>query len=258
MISCSIATSKSSAAMASSPWALPMVATTWSRNFRSEALRTGAELFDERAVTSAGEHQRVYRTAPAFCLKVGKTYHLEFAFVDRRLTLAINGVEVFTPVDRPAVDGRGGVERPVKLGALGVETRWSKVRLYRDIHYTGAGHAVGAPVRLGARQYFVLGDNSPNSEDNRIWSDADHRPVPVPEDAFLGKPFLVHLPSQVLHGSWFGHEYEYQGVDWRRVALVALTRAKWPEGPCVVQDPLGTMPRLLYYPFGPGPCEDAE
>jgi signal peptidase I len=180
-------------------------------------VKQGAQLFDARALTSRGERQRIYRSAPQYALRAGKTYHLEFVFVDRRATLAVDGTCPFEPVDRPAVDGRGGVERPIKVGACGVEVRFNNVRLFRDIHYTATGHAAGTPVRLGAGQNFVLGDNSPNSEDNRVWSDSQNNPVPVPEKAFLGKPFLIQLPSRLVHGRWFGRDFEYQGIDWTRM-----------------------------------------
>lgn len=179
--------------------------------------KRGAQLYDERTARSSADQARIFRTSPQFSLRTGKTYHVEFAFVDRRVTLAIDGTQVFEPVDRPAVDGRGGIDRPVKMGGRGVELRLRNVRIFRDVHYTGMGHAVGTPVRLGAGQYFVLGDNSPNSEDNRIWSDAEHNPVPVRESAFLGKPFLVHLPSRTVDRTWLGREYQHQSIDWKRI-----------------------------------------
>jgi signal peptidase I len=179
--------------------------------------KTGAQLLDGKTVEEGELRKRFYRCSPEYALQQGKTYQVEYAFVDRRATLAVNGSSPFAPVDRPAVEGRGGVDRPVKLGARGVEVRFKNVRIFRDIHYTDTGHAVGTPVHLGARQYFVLGDNSPNSEDNRIWSDANNNPVPVPEANFLGKPFLVHMPSRIVASPWPGRQTEYQGIDWHRI-----------------------------------------
>jgi signal peptidase I len=154
----------------------------------------------------------VYRTAPAFGLAPGRTYHVEFAFADRRASLAVDGREVFAAVDRPSLPHRAEVVKPARLGARGVEGVVQNFRLFRDVHYTTerARHAADAPVRLGAGQYFVLGDNSPNSEDNRYWSDAAGRPLPVPEASFLGKPFLLHLPSRARDGGGWR-------VDWDRV-----------------------------------------
>ena len=83
------------------------------------------------------------------------------------------------------------------------------------MHYTAAGrHAAQAPVRLGAGQYFVLGDNSPNSDDSRFWSDGAGRPLPVAEASFLGKPFLLHLPSRMEAGADGRPEPR---LDWDRV-----------------------------------------
>ena len=159
-----------------------------------------------------------FRTAPEIGLTAGKTYHVELAFVDRRLTLAVDGACPFAPVDRPAVADRPGVARPVRLGARGADVRFHNFRIFRDIHYTETGrHGVAAPVRLGAGQYFVLGDNSPNSDDSRFWSDRDGRPAPVPAANLLGKPFVVHLPSRVVRRDAFGRHWEYQGLDVGRV-----------------------------------------
>src|SRR5262245_26353630 len=160
----------------------------------------------------------VYRAAPEFWLRPGRTYHVQLAFVDRRLTLAVDGALPLPPVDRPPPDWRDKVERPVRLGASGAELRWHNVRLYRDVHYTPAGsHASSSPVRLGAGEYFVLGDNSPSSQDSRFWTGADGRPVPVAERLLGGKPFLVHYPSRVAPRDGPGGGWESPGPDWGRV-----------------------------------------
>lgn len=180
-------------------------------------LPVGASKDGARLVS--GDTQRtVYRTAPGLALVPGRACHVELAFVDRRVTLAIDGVSPFNPVDRPSVGRRPPVERPMRFGARGVEVTFDNVRLFRDVHYTEAGyHALRQPVRLGAAQYFVLGDNSPNSDDSRFWSDDDDRPLPVPEASFLGKPFLVHMPSRISRWEAFGRHWEYQAIDWGRM-----------------------------------------
>jgi signal peptidase I len=171
------------------------------------------------SVPAAVPFDGVCRTAPEFALAAGRTYRVELAFVDRRLTLAVDGTLPFAPVDRPLLaEERGPVTRPVRLGARGVAVRVRHFRLFRDVHYVEAGrHAVRAPVRLGAGEYFVLGDNSPNSDDNRFWTDAEGRPVPVPAANLLGKPFVVHLPSRRVQWDGLGRHWEHQGLDWHRV-----------------------------------------
>jgi signal peptidase I len=173
---------------------------------------SGACLFD------AQRPDRVYRSAPTVALSAGKTYHVELAFVDRRATLAVDGVCPFAPVDRPAIEGRDDVIRPVKIGARGVDVRIHNFRLSRDVHYTRSGtHGLDSPVRLGADEYFVLGDNSPNSNDNRFWTGPNGGPVPVPRANFLGKPFVVHLPGRVVTGGSGGKQPEFPGLDWGRI-----------------------------------------
>jgi signal peptidase I len=55
-------------------------------------------------------------------------------------------------------------------------------------------------VRLGDDEFFVLGDNSPVSNDSRFWSEG---PV-VRGSMFIGKPFLVHLPGELVPLRVFG------------------------------------------------------
>src|SRR5262249_32848819 len=140
---------------------------------------------------------QVYRTAPTFHLRPGRRYQVTLAFADRRVTLTVDGTCPFPPVDLPEPGKRSAVVRPVRVGAKGVAAVGRDFRPSRDIHYPqGPGGAArngvrGEVVPLGADQFFVLGDNSPHSEDSRFWRD-DHGAVPAQN--LLGKPFLVHLP----------------------------------------------------------------
>jgi len=64
---------------------------------------------------------------------------------------------------------------------------------------------------LGRGEYFMLGDNSSNSEDSRYWS------IPgVPERNILGRPLLLHQPSRwTTIGGW-----DVQSIDWKRVRWI--------------------------------------
>jgi signal peptidase I len=153
-------------------------------------------------------------------LKPRKTYRVEFAFVDRRASLAIDGREVITPLDLPfdppARPARGGMSRPFQLGASNASVIVRNLRLTHDIHYLSVGKADrGWP--LAADEYFLLGDNSSNSHDSRYWAIND-RPSPgVPEAAFIGKPFLIHQPLRLGRLSINGTERTFRTLDWARV-----------------------------------------
>ncbi len=133
---------------------------------------------------------------------------LEASVMDRRLMVALDDEPLFDPIDyeNPASGPEAG-ESPVALGVRGGSLTVGDLRIYRDIYYTTAlaniprrPFGVDSPYLLGPDEFFVLGDNSPVSNDSRFWSAS---PV-VPGELFLGKPFLVHLPGQVVPLQVFG------------------------------------------------------
>ncbi|MBX6312125.1 MAG: signal peptidase I [Isosphaeraceae bacterium] len=136
---------------------------------------------------------------------------LEVSWFDRRLTVALDGKLLFDPIDidEPPT-GPSPDQIPPALGVLGGgEAVLGDLRIYRDIYYTDAlasaprrPFGVEEPYQLGPGEYFVLGDNSPVSNDSRFWPES---PV-VEASRFLGKPFLVHLPSRVIPLKVFGRE----------------------------------------------------
>jgi signal peptidase I len=148
---------------------------------------------------------------------------LEASVFDRRLIVAINGEPLFEPLDyddpapSPPAD-----ESPIALGVRGGELTVTELKLYRDVYYTNTlggvprrPHGVGEPFKLRADEYFVLGDNSPVSNDSRFWASS---PV-VPRSMFLGKPFLVHLPGQVVPLEVFGRSV-YWVPDPRQIRYI--------------------------------------
>jgi signal peptidase I len=87
--------------------------------------------------------------------------------------------------------GSPNAPRTISLGCRG-NGAVSNLRLWRDIYYTdpGPGHARSAltgPYEITAGECFVLGDNSPISDDSRTF------PKPgVSLDQIVGKP--IRLP----------------------------------------------------------------
>jgi signal peptidase I len=152
------------------------------------------------------------KTANRPPLKTGKTHRVEMAFVDRRVWVAVDGHEYFT-FDLPPAGRRADVTSPFRLGAEGATVAFRHVKLYRDIHYrTGDRNAGPVPYPLGPDEYFLMGDNSANSDDSRSWQ------IPgVPERNFLGKPFLLHQPSRPARWGLAGRQVDAQAIDWDRV-----------------------------------------
>jgi len=130
--------------------------------------------------------------------------------------VSIDGRQPFGAFDLPQLPARSQVTRPFRVGATEADVVVRDLKLYRDLYYVPKGtHAVQQPWRLGDAEYFMLGDNSANSDDCRFWK------VPgVPETAFLGKPFLLHQPSRLATWNLFGNPRETQAQDWSRVRWI--------------------------------------
>jgi signal peptidase I len=152
------------------------------------------------------------KTANRPPLKPGKTYRIEMAFVDRRVSVAVDGHEYFA-FDLPPAERRNDLTSPFRLGAEGANIAFRHIRLFRDVYYrAGDRHAGPEPYQLGSDEYFFLGDNSANSDDSRSWQ------IPgVPERNFLGKPFLLHQPSRPTTWGLAGRRVDAQAIDWDRI-----------------------------------------
>jgi signal peptidase I len=164
------------------------------------------------------------------------TYRLRFANVDDQLLLWVNGKSV-------AFDGRYGPLgnlvpnrddlAPARLGSNGVAVAFDHLRILRDVYYIAVnttntgdfGHltdfddptkwkalatepAVSFP--LAADQFLVLGDNSPRSQDSRLWRNYDEEGRPehyVKRELLIGKAVYIYwphpLPFPGLPDTWW-------------------------------------------------------
>ena len=68
---------------------------------------------------------------------------------------------------------------------------WINGRIYVESYIRNAGSTTMEAQRLGEKEYFVMGDNRPQSNDSRNWG-------PVPEDNIVGKVWLVYWPFSSL------------------------------------------------------------
>lgn len=185
----------------------------------SAALRSGSDRFVVRIPVGLPGKVELVRNGVRVPISEGsnpfregggwpRTVTLEASVFDRRVMVALDGKLLFEPYDyeRPRT-GRGVGEIPIGVGVDGGELMIHRIQIFRDVHYTGTlagtprqGQSVRSAVALGSGEYFVLGDNSPVSNDSRFWSAG---PV-VPASMLLGKPFLVHLPGAVVPLQVFG------------------------------------------------------
>jgi len=132
---------------------------------------------------------------------------IEISLFDQQFLLAFNGKVAACWQYEPAGPNRQPSSRPLAIGSQGIKARIRDVRVYRDVYYTRpvgvrARRGFDEPVQLGDDEYFVLGDNSPLSEDSRTWPGRGT----VPADLLVGKPLVVHFPvRRVELGGWSFH-----------------------------------------------------
>ncbi|MFN0011990.1 MAG: signal peptidase I [Phycisphaerales bacterium] len=172
--------------------------------------------------------------------KPGVVTNVEFWHLDQRLelwvdgSLAASGNYNWTPAQRIAfatgqsleqiassnpnasmqlVDARLYSKPRVRWEFSGGAFALHRVGLDRDLHYRPARRNVsGQPawgthptttMRLNGDQFFVCGDNSPASEDGRLWerpdewvaAEIDPTVGVVPRNLMLGKAFFVYFPA---------------------------------------------------------------
>jgi signal peptidase I len=107
----------------------------------------------------------------------------------------------------------------VRWSFAGGPMKVHRVQVERDIFYQPAPFRFQKPTRgahynnfptLNADQFFMLGDNSPNSEDSRYWTSEgldpwvreriDDTPGVVNRDLIVGKAFIVYFPAPLDGG----------------------------------------------------------
>jgi signal peptidase I len=134
---------------------------------------------------------------------------VKFANVDHQLIFEYGGTKWTHDLGRDLLDVgrvRQDIEPRVEIFGSGKLTL-SHIAIFRDIHYTEPRSSSRAtkdhPFILNKDEFFVLGDNSPNSEDGRLWNRSgvankglsNYRTGTVPRDYLVGKALFVYWPS---------------------------------------------------------------
>ena len=128
----------------------------------------------------------------------------EFANVDHHLVLRWGqkrfSYELVNDNDLKGIDQQVAPPQVKIFGSGSMEIR--SVGLYRDIYYLNYGCVRATnqtPFELNDNEYFVCGDNSPNSLDSRLWSTEGlgnygipYRAGIVPHDYLMGKAVMVY------------------------------------------------------------------
>jgi signal peptidase I len=138
---------------------------------------------------------------------------VQFENIDHQLIFHVGSERLSYDLGRGSNDAglrKSEIQSQVKIFGAGKLKLWH-VAIFRDIHYTSTelrngpslGNAAeGNPLTLQADEFFVLGDNSPDSGDSRWWSmpgkgnnGVFYRKGTVPRDYLIGKALFVYWPS---------------------------------------------------------------
>jgi len=179
---------------------------------------------------------------------------VQFADVDHQLVFQVGSRIMTYDLGRGPDDAgprRTEIQPQVEVFGSG-KLRLSHLAIFRDIHYTAEKYAnsnnfgratEGKPFALGKDEFFVLGDNSPNSEDSRWWdkpgignNELSYREGIVPRDYLVGKALFVYWPS--------GFEFSWpqslkffllKNSRYNRLAAVAYWFVSWQWVPNIGQ-----------------------
>jgi signal peptidase I len=92
----------------------------------------------------------------------------------------------------------------------------------------GSNNTPEARFELGSDEYMMLGDNSPRSQDSRVWPNArgaTHRHA-VPRSALVGRAFYIYWP----HGVPFMNDGEGYAVNYHKeVTTRGVRKTEYPD-----------------------------
>ncbi|MCB9849514.1 MAG: hypothetical protein H6817_02280 [Phycisphaerales bacterium] len=165
-----------------------------------------------------------FATAKVAPLTPGKPFEFAMENLDYRVRVLVNGREVLATTDEQYTPNIAALRKPrvhpptlppaIAANDLDVELR--HVRVEHDIYYISEDRPQAVPLGYHAwavenhpmwlrdGEFFMLGDNSAQSKDSRLWNYVgDHlysrgeayQLGTVPRDQLIGRAFFVYWPS---------------------------------------------------------------
>ncbi|HUN81433.1 MAG TPA: S26 family signal peptidase [Phycisphaerae bacterium] len=201
--------------------------------FRTRISADGTVTLDRPRARGVMDRLERGKTDP---LQTGKPLQIEYENLDYRVALRINSEEVIATKDSDYApnlsrlldgqyrDGRDDLAS-VRIGARNIGLEIRHLAVHRDVFYRseceldgitmmGRSNPYGRypgwgtarnPIYLRSSppDYFVCGDNSPQSKDARLWFEVcsilrdrgDYQYGTVPGDQMIGRAFFVYWPS---------------------------------------------------------------
>ena len=138
-------------------------------------------------------NSKIASDANAF-IELENKCRIEFSNVDKRVSLKLNGSEIFSHTydDDLLPYNNYTKHSKLRIGGVNIEAVFKNISIFRDVYYTNAGEwGTLRPAEIGEKKYFVLGDNSRNSNDSRFWKF-------VPESSLVGKAFMIFWPVRTI------------------------------------------------------------
>ena len=156
-------------------------------------------------------------------------YHIVFANVDEQLLLWVDGALMSfdkpieypnlhnnEPIQTPPIPGSDEVtdKSPVGVAASGgLSIKISHLKIWRDFFYISDAEGIDSDfidprthsfnIELDPNEFFMLGDNSPESSDGRYWRSQNY----VDRRLLIGKALFVYWP----------HSFNYVEVAGKKI-----------------------------------------
>ena len=207
----------------------------------------------EVVLTSEGQRephsQPLRKIAHMLPWEVGEPIEIEFGMVDYRVYVRIDGAteSLIETTDEDYAPNIEELRTPrhqrsnhprARIYADHLDLTLAHLVLERDVHYKNStpsssyGHlpwgTTGSPIYLRDGEHFMLGDNSPASQDSRLWTQPgdyllergpDYQIGTVQADQLIGKAFFVYWPS--------GHRLHWLPVLKRFGVIPSVGKMRW-------------------------------